>query len=106
MVELHATDTELTLTPVDLTELSECGDIFEALEYHLANGWDIIYPEEVAALTSGLLLSDDSERDDQGNLTYLGRVYWDSQYQVQDALEELQAGRTVTFVAGKEVENE
>jgi hypothetical protein len=55
----------------------------ELLERQLCNGWQEIQPEEVAALTSGLILTDDWSRDDHGKLTEVGRVYWHSQYAVE-----------------------
>lgn len=63
--------------------------LIDLLEGHLSNGWEIIEPEEVGALTDALILTDEAERDDYGDLTALGRVYWNPNYQIQDDVEEL-----------------
>lgn len=55
----------------------------EILERHLCNGWEMIRPEEIAALTDGTILSKDVGRDDDGKLTHLGAVYWHERYQVE-----------------------
>ena len=39
--------------------------------------WEEIYPEQIGALTEALLLSDNTDRDDQGFITRLGDVYSD-----------------------------
>lgn len=98
MVTLKKTEKNLTISPDDLEALAECRDLCEALEHPLCNGWEWIAPEEVAALTSGEIITDDAERDDDGNLLAVGRVYWNSYYAVHDTLADLRAGRTVTWV--------
>lgn len=99
MVNLVKTDTALRIEPDDIESLLDAKTIEEALEYHLCNGWEIITPEECGALTSGLIITDDATRDDNGQLTKLGRVYWDANYMVTSALEELQQGRVVEFIS-------
>lgn len=99
MLTLVKTETALRIEPDDMEALADCESIVDALENHLCNGWELIAPEEVGALTSGLIITDDCTRDDQGVLLKVGTVYWDSNYQVTDALEELQLGRSVEFVA-------
>jgi len=104
MIYLVKTPKCLRIIPTDVEglrrEVSASCQIEEFLgEYLAGTEWEIIQPEEVGALTSGLLLSDDVLRDDNGDLVKIGCVYWDSDYQVQDALAELRAGRTVEFVA-------
>src|SRR5438105_3215961 len=54
------------------------------LDDHLKRRWEEIKPEEIAALTSSLILSDEAERDAEGKLIRLGRVYWNPAYQVED----------------------
>jgi|DEB0MinimDraft_10_1074344.scaffolds.fasta_scaffold235938_1 hypothetical protein len=102
MLELieHPASLELRPDPECLEELAECTDLWEALEHFLCNGWEIIAPEEVGALTDGLIISNDYSRDDLGNLDELGRVFWDADYAVTDTLAELQAGRSVRWVVG------
>lgn len=72
--------------------------IEEILEWHLCNGWTIVPPEECGALTSGLIITDDWDCDDNGNYTRLGRVYWDSNYQVVNAADVLRENRSVRFL--------
>lgn len=58
------------------------GDLLEDV---FANGeWQEIYPEQIGALTEALLLSDNTDRDDQGFITRLGDVYSDiNTYQIR-----------------------
>lgn len=99
MITLRKTASGLVLEPDDLDSLQEAADLPEALESNLCNGWEVIAPEECGALTNGIIITDDYDRNDHGNLTHLGTVYWDANYAVRSALDELKAGRTVTFVA-------
>ena len=67
----------------------------DLIEYQLCNGWETIQPEECGALTDGLLVTDDAQRDDDGKLTALGRVYWDERYAIRSAAKELyETGKT------------
>src|SRR4051812_7572353 len=59
------------------------------LRDHLRRNWQEIRPEEVGALTSTMLFSDEVQRDDVGKLTWVGRIYWNPSYQVEDEIEEL-----------------
>ena len=59
------------------------------LEGHLCSGWEEILPEEIGALTSAMLLSDDVQRDDDGRITRIGRIYFNPSYQVMDEIREL-----------------
>lgn len=61
----------------------------DLMEYELGNGWEWIRPEEIGALTDGNILSDEVVRDDQGNITKLGRVYWFPNHQVISEIDEL-----------------
>ena len=101
MLNLKVCDNFLLIEPDDLEALADAKDIHEALETHLCNGWNVVLPEQCGALTDGLILTEDWDEDDQGNLTRLGTVYWDSDYQITDALAELKAGRNVMFAAVK-----
>jgi hypothetical protein len=67
------------------------------LDDHLASGWDEIRPEEIGALTSALLISDEAERNNDGDLTNVGRVYWNPRYQVDDEIEDLRRRGDVLF---------
>ncbi len=63
--------------------------IRELLEDHLCGVWEEVLPEEIGALTSAMLMSDDVERDDDGRILRIGRVYWNPCYQVMDEIREL-----------------
>ena len=67
------------------------------LEDHLGNGWEMVAPEEIGALTSSPILSDEVERDEEGEITDVGRVYWYPQYQVCDEIEVIRAKLVVVF---------
>ena len=58
----------------DIELLREMDGIFSPC----CNGWDIIPPEEVGALVSDdtILLSQEKEEDDQGNIVSLGKLYY------------------------------
>lgn len=62
----------------------------------LGNGYTIVKPEDVGALTDGLLLGDGGY-DDKGDV-YTGNVWWFADYQVKGFAEELANGRPITLV--------
>lgn len=64
-------------------------DIYQMLEGYLTNGWEIVNPEDIGALTSGEIISDPN-----------GNVYWHERYQIEDAAEELYKGNTVDWKYG------
>ena len=57
----------------------------------LGNGWTIIPPEAIGALTAGLLISEDISIEDDGEYSMApgGVILWDAQYAVSDMLEQL-----------------
>ena len=67
------------------------------LEDHLGNGWEMVPPQDIGALTSSPILSDEDERDDEEAITEVGRVYWYPEYQVCDEIEELRERLVVLF---------
>ena len=71
--------------------------LIELFAEHLANGRDLIAPEEIAALTAALIISDEADRDDQGRLTQVGHVYWNPSYAVMDEIRELRERGFVLF---------
>jgi hypothetical protein len=82
----------------EFRKLPEEEAMYTLLEDHMANSsWEWLAPEEVGALTSALILTHDAERDDDGKLKRVGRVYWDSDYQVQSTVEELAKSGRVTW---------
>jgi len=71
--------------------------LVELLEDHFCNGWELVRPEEIGGLTSALLLSDEVDRDDVGEIRAVGRVYWNPDYAVCDEIEELREKQAVLF---------
>jgi hypothetical protein len=69
----------------------------ELIEYQLSNGWDLILPEDICALTSSLILSDEAEYNNTGELVKIGRVYWFPDYAVVCELEVLLEKGEITF---------
>jgi len=98
MITITETDKGLQIVPDDLEELKECTDLGQVFEDYTCNEWEWIPPEVVGALTDGSIITQEGEQDDDGNYTKIGKVYWDSAYQVQSTLEELQKGNTVYWV--------
>jgi hypothetical protein len=64
---------------------------------HLCNGWEMVPPEDIGALTAAPILSDEIVRDDEGRLTEAGRVYWYPDYAVRDEIEELRRDLVLVF---------
>jgi hypothetical protein len=89
----------ITLTPAGREELVDKRNadgtwksgtdsiLADLLEDHLCNGWEIVPPEDIAALTSAPILSDSTQRNDQGKLTKIGDCYWFPQYEVESEIE-------------------
>jgi hypothetical protein len=67
------------------------------LEDHLSSGWEMIPPEDIGALTAAPILSDEIVRDEDGRVIQAGRVYWYSDYQVLDEIEELRTNLSLVF---------
>jgi len=67
------------------------------LEDHLCSGWEMVPPEDLGALTSAPILSDEISRDEEGRITEAGRVYWYPEYQVCDEIEEIRANLVLVF---------
>lgn len=67
----------------------DCGDGYYTvtgylLEDAFGDGWQEIHPAEIGALTEALIISDDVEYDDYGNITHLGDAYSDiNTYQIR-----------------------
>ena len=69
----------------------------DLLEDWLANGWEMVPPEDIAALTSAPILSDSVKRDDKGKLVSIGDAYWFPEYATTSELEELLGKGFVDF---------
>ena len=67
------------------------------LEDHLCNGWELVPPEDIGALTAAPILSDEIVRDEEGRIVEAGRVYWFPDYAVRDEIEELHEKLALVF---------
>jgi hypothetical protein len=91
-------DARLEVCLLAVSGASDVAAWFELLEYHLCNGWDSLRPEEIGALTAcPFIVSDDVQRDDQGRVTRVGKVYWYEQYAIDSPVEELARNGSVTL---------
>jgi hypothetical protein len=63
--------------------------IWELMEDFFTNGWERVNPEDIGALTSGEIMSDQD-----------GNVYWHERYQIEDMVEELMNGNKVNLQYG------
>ena len=70
----------------------------DLIEYNLGNGWEMIAPKDIGALTSAPILSDEVERDDSVGIQQVGRVYWFPNYAKTSIVDELYHGKEVIFV--------
>ena len=71
--------------------------LYALLEDHLGNGWEMVPPEDIGALTSAPILSDEVVRDEEGSVVEVGRVFWYPDYQVRDEIEEPRMKMAVVF---------
>lgn len=69
----------------------------ELIEWHLSNGWTLLDPGDVGALTESPILSQDVQWDEDGNILSVGRVYWFPEYQVKSEIQELLEHGEVVF---------
>jgi hypothetical protein len=84
----------LTLTPEGREELEEKenhANIFPDLfEDYAANGWTMLQPEQIGALTSSdIIISPDAQTNDDGDINSVDTVYWHERYQIDDPIEKL-----------------
>lgn len=64
---------------------------------HLQNGWELVPPEDLGALTAAPILSREIERNLFGQVVTAGRVYWFPEYAVLDEIEELRRTGNLEF---------
>src|SRR5260221_8843452 len=86
----------------DVQQMKDRHGIDFVLGFFLAHSgfesdWDWLQPEDIGALTSSPILSDDFDRDDYGNVTRVGRVYWNPRYQVEDDIQTLVENGTIEW---------
>lgn len=73
---------------------------YDLIDEYLGNGWMLITPEQIGALTSNpYMLSDDGRINDMGNLGYVGTIYAFDNYQIQEPLDLLEQNGFVDFTA-------
>jgi hypothetical protein len=80
-------------------EVDADSKLSETIEWQLCNGWSLVRPEEIGALTDAPILSEEIEHDDQGNVLKVGMVYWYPQYEVLDPVEQLLENGYIEFVS-------
>lgn len=71
----------------------------DLMEDFIASSWEHIRPEDIGALTSADIISDDVSRDEKGNIDHIGTVYAYMDYQIKSHVEELYHGRECRFQA-------
>lgn len=73
-------------------------EIFDELfEDHYSNGWELLYPGEVPALTDADMLTDNAVRDDMGELVSVDHFYYDEHYQVRSTVQSLRCEGVVEW---------
>ena len=75
------------------------------LEDHLSNGWEWIAPEEIGALTSAPILSDEAERDEFGQIVAVRRLFWFPDYAVVDEIRQFKRTLLLTFIGVDSVDD-
>jgi len=94
-IELSPTETLLKEVAEESAEGYEfapsqsLNNIWELMEDFFTNGWEEVRPEDVGALTDGELFADPN-----------GNVYWHERYQIEDMVDELRKGNTVSMQYG------
>lgn len=87
---------------IEDAEKNHKGDILgDVIETMLANGFQWIRPEDIAALTDAPIISDEADYDDQGKLVNIGRVFWFPAYEGVDPVRVLYEKGEVVFDVAK-----
>lgn len=90
-------------------ELLENGDTSDnafvsMIEDQLSNGWELIRPEELGALTNALIICRDCERDDDGKLISIGDVWSNIDfYQVRSEIQDFAENQPITWAKAPQV---
>ena len=50
--------------------------LLELIDEHLMKGWRVIPPDQIRALRNLLILSNNVQYDDEGNIAHLESAYW------------------------------
>lgn len=76
----------------DHPNMSDDEIFLELAEYQLCNGWSLVAPEDIGALTGAMILSDDVGWNEEGKIVACGTVYSEIDfYQVRSTLSVLEA---------------
>jgi len=90
---------------MDWDWLESMGDdsaIVEMLDYHLGEGYEMLQPEELGALTAAPIVGYGVQRDDEGNFIDAEKVWWLANYALILVWEELKKGKKVVFQLAEE----
>lgn len=82
-------------------ELDADNKLAQVIEWQLSNGWSMLRPEDVGALTDAPILSEDVDTDAQGKVRSVGTVYWYPSYDVRDPVAQLLQNGYVDFACGE-----
>lgn len=82
-------------------EITADSKLAETIEWQLSNGWSMVRPEDIGALTEAPILSEEVDFDNQGIARNVGTVYWYPQYDVSDPVAKLLENGYVEFVRGE-----
>jgi hypothetical protein len=88
----------VTLAEEGMQALDGSEEFADVIEWQLCNGWEWLLPEEVGALTDAPTISDDTERDDTGELVSVGSVYAYMDYQVFNPVTQLLKYGSISLV--------
>ena len=82
-------------------EINADSKLAETIEWQLSNGWSMVRPEDIGALTEAPILSEEIDFDNLGTARNVGTVYWYPQYDVFDPIAKLLENGFVEFVRGE-----
>ena len=73
--------------------------LHDLLESHLNNGWELLDPDEIGALTEAPILanSDEVYRNANGEVVLVGKIYYFEKYMIVNEIEEFARGKSVLF---------
>lgn len=63
--------------------------LYELLDDFLCNGYDMVNPDDIGALTDRFMFTDDLQTDDFGNVISCSRVFHHGNYQVENPIDSL-----------------
>lgn len=81
----------------DNKDMSDNELFVELIDDYLCNGWALIPPEGINALTDAFLLSDDTYQDDDGTYPNVGSIYSFANYCIVSEIDMLKRDGEVKF---------